>query len=211
MRSWLRGKRGGLIAFLAISALVGGGLGWVTAAVLRLEREQLESQARAEQDYRLWLAMWRLEARVATALAIEDNRPYNHYNAVYATSRAFVNRDGKWRAETVLEPSPLLGEKLPKWIALHFQTDVGGKLVCPQVPSPTLTQCFDQSRIDLCRDNVTDDRERLFRALKASLLPGDLVAEVRRRGDQQAHDDLTLEPANFILNPNESGQNTFSF
>src|SRR5262249_56249147 len=113
MRSWLRGKRGGLIAFLAISALVGGGLGWVTAAVLRLEREQLESQARAEQDYRLWLAMWRLEARVATALAVEDNRPYNHYNAVYATARAFVNRDGKWRVGNRLQPPPPLLSKTP--------------------------------------------------------------------------------------------------
>src|SRR5437588_11480423 len=142
MRFWFRGKRGGLIAFLAISTLVAGGLGWATAAVLRLEREQLESQARAEQDYRLWLAMWKLENRVSSALAVEDSRPYNQYNSVYATARAFVNRDGKWRVETVLEPSPLLDEKLPDWIALHFQTDVGGRWTCPEVLTPKLAQCF---------------------------------------------------------------------
>ena len=32
MKLWLGGKTGGLFAFLAISALVIGGLGWATAA-----------------------------------------------------------------------------------------------------------------------------------------------------------------------------------
>src|SRR5262249_29871289 len=46
--NWFRGKRGGLIAFLLIAGLVAGGLGWVTATVLRLEHEQLEARADAE-------------------------------------------------------------------------------------------------------------------------------------------------------------------
>src|SRR5262245_44911948 len=132
MRYWFRGKRGGLIAFLAIAALVTGGLAWVTTAVLRLEREQLKGQARAEQDDNLRLAMWNLEARVAPTLAVEDNRPYNHYSPVYATPRAFVNCNGRWQPDTVLEPSPLLGEKLPDWIALHFQSNPVGKYTCPE-------------------------------------------------------------------------------
>ena len=37
MTKWLRGKRGGFIAFVAITALVAGGLGWVTCAALELE------------------------------------------------------------------------------------------------------------------------------------------------------------------------------
>src|SRR5215510_15768175 len=94
MRYWLRGKRGGLIAFLAIAALVAGGLGWMTAAVLRLEREQLESQARSEQDDQLRLAMWKLEARVAPALTLEDNRPYNNYNPVLTDQRLGRGIDG---------------------------------------------------------------------------------------------------------------------
>src|SRR5262249_30730380 len=65
MRYWFRGKRGGLIAFILIAALVAGGLGWMTAAVLRLEREQLEAQVRGAQDEQLRVEMWKLEARVA--------------------------------------------------------------------------------------------------------------------------------------------------
>ena len=35
MRDWLRGKRGALAAFAVITALVAGGLAWVTGAALR--------------------------------------------------------------------------------------------------------------------------------------------------------------------------------
>src|SRR5262249_8945720 len=158
--------------------------------------------------------MWRLEARVATALAVEDNRPYNHYNAVYATARAFVNRDGKWRVETVLEPSPLLDEKLPEWIALHFQTEISGKWwSCPEVLTPKLALCFDQSRIELSCDNVTPERDRLLRALKTHLPPSGLLAEMHRRGDQQARTEATLELANvnFISNSQDGMGNTLGF
>ena len=48
MTYWLRGKRGGLVGFLAIATLVVGGLGWVTADVLRLEREQFDARCDAE-------------------------------------------------------------------------------------------------------------------------------------------------------------------
>ena len=61
MRNWLRGPRGGLIVFLLIAGLVGGGLGWMTAAVLRLEREQQRSRAEAELASNLRLALWRLD------------------------------------------------------------------------------------------------------------------------------------------------------
>ena len=56
MRSLLRGKRTGLIAFGFICALVVGGLGWVTHAALCLEQEQAETRAAAEhaEKRRLW-------------------------------------------------------------------------------------------------------------------------------------------------------------
>ena len=53
MRPWLGGKAGGLLAFLAIAALVAGGLGWATAAALRLEQEQLAAAPRVEEDQQL--------------------------------------------------------------------------------------------------------------------------------------------------------------
>jgi signal transduction histidine kinase len=209
MRSWLRGKRGGFVAFLLISALVTGGLGWVTSATLRLEREQLEAQMRAEQDVKLWLTMWKLEGRVARALAIEDNRPYNHYSPVYATSKAFVCSGDKWQPDTVLEPSPLLGSELPDWIALHFQTDPSGKWSSPEVLSRSLAQRIDRSRIDVSCDNVTPRREQLLNELKTHLLPNELLAQVRDRGEQLGRFDSTIELANFNANtyPNDNAIN----
>src|SRR5207247_3737059 len=56
MRTFLRGKRTGLIAFGFICALVVGGLGWVTHAALCLEQERAEARAAAEhaEKRRLW-------------------------------------------------------------------------------------------------------------------------------------------------------------
>ncbi|HMF12851.1 MAG TPA: hypothetical protein VKE94_11110, partial [Gemmataceae bacterium] len=206
MRYWLRGKRGGLIAFLCITALVAGGLGWMTAAVLRLEREQLEGQARAEQDDQLRLAMWKLEARVAPALAIEDNRPYNDYSPIYATSKALVCQSGAWKPDTILEPSPLLGAELPDWILLHFQTDQSGNWSSPEVLSPGLSRRIRQSGIEASCDNATPHRVVLLDQLKASLQPSELLAEVRRRGEQALRADSTLELTN--LNPNPAWDNS---
>src|SRR5262245_17571028 len=53
MRSWLRGKPRGAFVFVLIAALVLGGLGWVTAAALRLEQEQHDAAARADHAERL--------------------------------------------------------------------------------------------------------------------------------------------------------------
>ncbi len=75
MTGWLRGKRGGLAGFLVIAGLVAGGLGWVTRAAVRLEREQLESRAEANA----WLALWRLDSRIFTDLAREANLPFHEF------------------------------------------------------------------------------------------------------------------------------------
>ena len=67
----LRGKLGGLIAFLAIAALVGGGLGWATHQALELEEARRIAAAQAdeadklrqqqmERAEKLRLALWRL-------------------------------------------------------------------------------------------------------------------------------------------------------
>jgi hypothetical protein len=69
MINGLRGKKGGLIAYLGICALVIGGLGWVTAAVLRLEESQHRADFEKEFNGQLSLVMWRLDSRVAPALA----------------------------------------------------------------------------------------------------------------------------------------------
>src|SRR5262245_18199741 len=121
MRRIFRGKVGGLAVFLLVAGLVIGGLGWVTAAALRLEREQQQARAAAELTQKLHLALWRLDGRVAPALALEDNRPYNHYSAVFAPSVALRHDGSVWAHGTVLAPSPLLHAEVPDWMRLHFQ------------------------------------------------------------------------------------------
>ncbi len=197
MRSWFHGKRGGLVAFLGIAALVAGGLGWVTAAALRLEREQLEGQARADDDDRLRLAMWKLEARVAPTLAIEDNRPYNHYSPIFATARALVKHGDVWQVDTVLEPSPLLDAQLPDWILLHFQSDAGGSWSSPEIVPGKLGQRLMQCQIEVTPTSPTPKQLQLFQELKAHWQPIDLLAQVRSRGEQLALAETTLEIPNF--------------
>src|SRR5260370_39994975 len=106
MKHWLGGKVGGLAAFVMIAALVAGGLGWATAAALRLEREQLAQRAEAEHAAQLRVALWRLDSRLAAVLARENSRPFNHYSAIYAPP---VVLDG---APHALLPSPLLDDEL---------------------------------------------------------------------------------------------------
>jgi signal transduction histidine kinase len=203
MRYWFRGKRGGLIAFLVIAALVAGGLGWMTSAVLRLEREQLEAQARSEQDDLLRLALWKLEARVAPALTLEDNRPYNDYSPVFATSKAYVcTSDNKWVPDTILVPSPLLGADLPEWVLLHFQTDAAGHWSSPEVVSNKLSCQLQESGFEASCTNVTPQRAQLLQELQKHLSATDLLSEVRLRGEHTPHADFTMQLANINLNQN---------
>src|ERR1700756_4027276 len=108
MSDWLRGKRKELVAFVLIAALVAGGLGWATAATLRLEQQQVAARAEAELRDKLRLALCHLDSFLAPVLAREDSRPYDHYSAVYAPSLALQSQGTAWPAGAVLEPSPLL-------------------------------------------------------------------------------------------------------
>ena len=65
MKIRLHGKGLGLVAFVGICTLVVGGLGWVTAATLRLEEGQHRADFEKEFNAQLSLVMWRLDSRVA--------------------------------------------------------------------------------------------------------------------------------------------------
>ena len=64
---------------LATDAAAFYGLGWATAAVLRLENEQRKARAEAEQLGQLRLALWQLDSFILPDLSREDARPYYHY------------------------------------------------------------------------------------------------------------------------------------
>src|SRR5262245_59654357 len=187
MRSWLRSRIPPMLAFLAIAALVTGGLGWVTAAVVRLEREQVEARAEAERFAQLRPVMWQLDSRIAPILAREDSRPFNHYSAVYPPALLYANdKNGSpVMPGTVLEPSTLLNEELPEWMLLHFQTDVEHGWASPQVLSQRLVKILENPKARAPLDNVTDTRCQLHLRMAGCINPNELMSCVKQRSDQQ--------------------------
>jgi signal transduction histidine kinase len=183
MRRWLGGKPEGLAAFLIIASLVAGGLGWVTRAALRLEREQLEQDVSVENAERLRLALWRLDSRMTAILAREESRPFNHYSAVFAPPVAYDRQGRVLTPGAVLELSPLLGAELPPWMSLHFQTDKVS-WQSPQVLSDKLQRHLAGSPIKLPMCNVTAERKKLLAALREELPAQKLLVHVEQQAAQ---------------------------
>src|SRR5262249_40086652 len=200
---WLQGKRGGVLVFLLISALVVGGLGWATAAALRLENEQREARAERDVGATLRLALWRLDARVDSAIAREDSRAYNHYSAVSAPPQ-LLGRDGQPLAPgSVIELSPLINAEMPDWMRLHFQAAEGFGWSSPQVPSEKLRKLLEDKRVNVPIDPaLVAERENLLADLvRRGPSPGVLVVETRRHEDRPAVKDTALVLRNA---PNEN-------
>lgn len=179
MSTWIRARAWGLLGYSAIVALVIGGLGWVTAAALRLELSDT-----------MRLALWRLDSRVTPALAREDSRPFQHYDPLFVPLPVMNIQGQALPPGSVLEPSPLLNADMPSWIALHFQTTADGKWQSPQVLSESLAARFQQApiRLDLC--NVTPQRAELLAALK-QYSAGELLKQLPDIGEPApAPDDI---------------------
>jgi signal transduction histidine kinase len=195
MKTWFRGKRGGLAAFLLIAGLVAGGLGWATAAALRLESEQREQRdklAAAERAKTLALALWQLDSFAAPIIAREDNRPFDHYVAVHLSSlmgnTSNLTNPSNFNNGAALELSPLLTARFDDWTPLHFQVDARGWR-SPQVLEPDVRTQLE-SRMSLA--NLTADRGRLLDELKKSLSPEDVLAAARERTREEGGRDATL-------------------
>ncbi len=195
MKEWFCSKWGGAAAFVVICGLVAGGLGWATAAALRLEGEQLAARAETERADRMRLALWRLDSYVTPLLAVEDGRPFNHYSAVFAAPLAFDNGGVARPPGAVVEPSPLLNADLPDWMLLHFQLDAGSGWESPQAPSVNLAHVLQNPPIQTLLANVTPERTALLEELKRCIKPGELIAAVRERVSPEMHLDKVLLPA----------------
>lgn len=178
MRSWLRGPHGGLLLFLLVAGLVGGGLGWMTTAVLRLEREQQQARADAELTANLRLVVLHLDSCVIPDLAREEGRVYNHYSFISRHPRTLVQRNDRLIPDaTVLQVSPLLTAELPDWMLLHFQADASG-WSSPQVPPEKLFEMLKKSSPVKEFRNRTSERARLLAELKSGLKANKFLDEL---------------------------------
>lgn len=164
MRRWLRGKPGGLLAFLLIAGLVAGGLGWVTAATLQLEQEQHAARIEVELHGRLRLALWRLDSYMIPELAREASRPFSHYNAIYAPAPIFDASLKPGMPGRCLEISPLVSAELPDWMALHFSTSAEAGWWSPQVLSSSLKKRLQAALQDVPRE--PGDKSKLLKDLE---------------------------------------------
>ncbi len=210
MKAPLRGKPGGLAAFVLIAGLVAGGLGWATSAALRLEQEQFDRRAEAEYASRIRLALWRMDGLIAPYLAREDSRPFNHYSALFAPPAAFRANLATCNTGEVIEPSPLLGADIPEWMRLHFQADAPSRWTSPQVPSADVVKLLERQQPAVPHPNATPERRDLLERVRKDLSAAALLAAVREHAPQATLRDSTLvmnrggEPANsfpLALNP----------
>ncbi len=190
MRYWLHGKRGGLIGFLAIAALVTGGLGWVSSAVLRLEQEQRQARADADLFGQLRLALWQLDAFVLPDLSREHGRPFSQYSPQPAGP---LNRG--------TAPPTLAEAQAPDWIMLHFQTDDR------EWKSPEMARAPVPPKTPPPDPRLVRRRERVLAELKKHWRACDLLARLREQGPSP------VEVSEQLLAQNTAGNqfnNTFN-
>jgi signal transduction histidine kinase len=185
MRHFFRGRMGSCAVFLLVAVLVVGGLGWVTYAALEVEREQFRARSDADLTQKLHVALWRLDGRVAPALAVEDSRPYNHFSAVFVPS-VVLRTDGQpWQQGAVIEPSPLLSAEFPDWMRLHFQVELEDDMAgweSPQVHNGALRRRLTNTLSKPQLANVTDERRELLERLEKAVPPRTLLAALQERG-----------------------------
>jgi signal transduction histidine kinase len=184
-RAWM------IATFAFIALLVIGGLGWVTAAALRLE---LSDQMR--------LALWRLDSRVSPSLAREDSRPFQHFDPLYIPLPALQRNYLACSAGSVLVPSPLLSATLPDWMLLHWQTTGEGAWRSPQVLSEAMSGQLKlpKSQVDLV--NVTPQRAEMLAHMKhylpetmiARLPPANPIGTIGDQSPSQAQAEWNAQP-----------------
>lgn len=195
--NWLTGKTRGVIAFLAIAALLLGGLGWATRAALRVEADQRLAAANAadaerlylqlylqkkEESDKLRLALWRLDSRLSPAMAREESRPFPHYVALHTPFPALTSTGIACAPGQVYLPSPLLTAEIPDWMRLHFQVDQTNGWTSPQVISEDLQKTLRKQPIELALNNVTPERTELLASLKERFPAASIVTTFREMG-----------------------------
>jgi signal transduction histidine kinase len=147
MRPWLRGRGVAILAFGLITILVVGGLGWVTLAALRLEREQIDARIEAN----IALALWRLDSHVFTTLATEANRPYREFRITEVTP-AWSGKNAQ-HAE-VFQLTPKESTAAPSWIGGHFLIARGRDW---RVPYPPLNAIVGSLGVDIDANTFSKD------------------------------------------------------
>ncbi|MCR4414787.1 MAG: HAMP domain-containing histidine kinase, partial [Thermoguttaceae bacterium] len=174
-RSWLLWS-----GFWLCLAVVLAALGWVSAAVARLDRAEALARRLAQHEENVRLALWRMDSAAAPLVARESARPHFAYRTFLPANHAFGRAmSGKSRPDALV-PSPLLGE-LPPLVLAYFQFEPDGQLTSPRspvgatrglaVPRYLSAAAADEARALLARIERAADRQHLAARLPESLPP----------------------------------------
>ncbi|HLO41101.1 MAG TPA: HAMP domain-containing sensor histidine kinase [Phycisphaerales bacterium] len=154
----------GFRIFWICAIAVTGALVWISARVLRLENREVESQAMAERQQAIRLALWRMDSALTPVIAREASRPYFHYQSFYPTGRAFTRMLDAVNPEDELTPSPLLDSPVGV-IRLYFQVDPSGNVSSPQAPGGEARKLADRQGAMSANIVAAEDQLRTLRGL----------------------------------------------
>lgn len=132
MRSSTRSKLAATAVFMAIAAVVVGGMTWATWATLELKKKDFADK----QSRKIEKAVSIIDGYMGGIRASETMRSYLDYKAYFFKRplRVWTREHSEVPDTTVVEKSPLL-ENGPRhdWIDLHFQVATDGDISSPQV------------------------------------------------------------------------------
>jgi signal transduction histidine kinase len=146
------------VVFGLCFALLLAAMAWVSATSMRLERGQQRAAQQAEIEERVRLALWRMDASLATLIVEESARPWQAYNSFAAAERAYTKSFTAIKQGEVLVPSRLLTAR-PTNVLIHFQFTEEGRLTSPQVPLGNERDLAEASYTT--RDRIEADARRL--------------------------------------------------
>ncbi len=130
---------------------------WLSATVLRLDREQKAYEELAALEERVRLALWRMDSALGPFIGEESKRPFEYYQSLYPLGEAYDISNNSLPGN-VLAPSPLMTFE-SAYIQLHFQLEPDGEIGSPQVP-PDAQQALAEKNY-LTPEAAKRARERL--------------------------------------------------
>jgi len=184
--------------FAVIAGLIIGGLGWATAAALRMEENHRRVEAQKERADKMRHAMLRLDSVIAPPLARENSRPFDQFTPLNSPFPAMTQQGMACAPGSIRVPSLLMKTELPPWMLLHFQftPGIGNRddhgWQSPQVIKKPLRDVLQREPFGLSLANVTPEREELLTQFRTKYSSELLLTEVRRRAGPA---DTPGEPA----------------
>jgi signal transduction histidine kinase len=115
---WLIGIGGALV-------VVAAGLIWLTILTVRADRHRLQVEARAEQEQRIRLALWRMDTMLAPIVAREAARPWWSIAPDWPVAEFPASSRNA---------APMAS---PDYVKYHFHWPVGGTISSPQLSRRT--------------------------------------------------------------------------